>query len=360
MKSFPLNSDVPERISDRTCVAQQQIAFIDDDELSPRVKSSLPRLISEIAMASFAKEILEFITALEGLRISAYVDTASFTILVYDYILTFEDERTLIWPGQWTVTKVLFLFTRYLPFIDLSIPVIRHASKDLSPKACELSYQSSIWLINVGFLTAELILLIRTWAIWERSRLITVILGIWATLNLVAEFVVMGFFMTALGFTSQPHGLPDCLLTSGNLLIRSVWIILMVYEAGIIVLLAIKGSQLRRDLGSSALYRALFRNGTIFCVYVFALSVANVIIISALPHRLASLLASIESVTHAILAQRLLLTLRKTVYGPEPGAAGRLDTLKINERLGAIGTFDTERGTNSSQPSSMQDDGVPE
>ncbi|KAL5535980.1 hypothetical protein ACEPAF_4074 [Sanghuangporus sanghuang] len=344
MKSFPLNSDVPERISDRTCVAQQEIAFIDDDELSPQVKYSYHDSSLKLPWPA-------------SLRKSS---TASFTILVYDYILTFEDERTLIWPGQWTVTKVLFLFTRYLPFIDLSIPVIRHASKDLSPKACELSYQSSIWLINVGFLTAELILLIRTWAIWERSRLITVILGIWATLNLVAEFVVMGFFMTALGFTSQPHGLPDCLLTSGNLLIRSVWIILMVYEAGIIVLLAIKGSQLRRDLGSSALYRALFRNGTIFCVYVFALSVANVIIISALPHRLASLLASIESVTHAILAQRLLLTLRKTVYGPEPGEAARLDTLKINERLGAIGTFDTESGTNSSQPSSMQDDGVPE
>ena len=58
---------------------------------------------------------------------------------------------------------------------------------------------------------------------------------------------------------------------------------------------------------------------------------------------------SIESVTHAILAQRLLLTLRKTVYDPKPWQVGGLDTFKINERLGAIETFDAESGTNLSR-----------
>ena len=44
---------------------------------------------------------------------------------IYDYMLTFEAERTLIWKERWTFTKFLFLVTRYLPFVDLSVPVVR-------------------------------------------------------------------------------------------------------------------------------------------------------------------------------------------------------------------------------------------
>ena len=58
---------------------------------------------------------------------------------------------------------------------------------------------------------------------------------------------------------------------------------------------------------------------------------------------------SVESVTHAILAQRLLLSLRGAVYDPEALQVGGLDTFKINERLEAIGATDTENGTNLSQ-----------
>lgn len=46
-------------------------------------------------------------------------------IQVYDYMLTFEDERTFIWPSKWSIPKTLFLMTRYLPFIDLSITASR-------------------------------------------------------------------------------------------------------------------------------------------------------------------------------------------------------------------------------------------
>ena len=40
---------------------------------------------------------------------------------IYDYLLTFNAERTLIWPSSWSITKVLFLLTRYAPFIDITI-----------------------------------------------------------------------------------------------------------------------------------------------------------------------------------------------------------------------------------------------
>jgi len=97
------------------------------------------------------------------------------------------------------------------------------------------------------------LLVLRTWAIWGHSRRITIVLIIWASLNLIANFTVMGLFMTSIGcelsipfrfistslststlplVTQLPDSLAGCLVTSGNSLITGVWTILMIYEAG--------------------------------------------------------------------------------------------------------------------------------
>ncbi|KZP03451.1 hypothetical protein FIBSPDRAFT_1055280 [Athelia psychrophila] len=50
-----------------------------------------------------------------------YFDVFSACVLVYDYILTFNSEVTLIWGEPWKSLKVLFLLSRYLPFADTAV-----------------------------------------------------------------------------------------------------------------------------------------------------------------------------------------------------------------------------------------------
>ncbi|KZP25113.1 hypothetical protein FIBSPDRAFT_820999 [Athelia psychrophila] len=50
-----------------------------------------------------------------------YFDVFSACVLVYDYILTFNSEVTLIWGEPWKLLKVLFLLSRYLPFADTTL-----------------------------------------------------------------------------------------------------------------------------------------------------------------------------------------------------------------------------------------------
>ncbi|KAL5494760.1 hypothetical protein ACEPAI_222 [Sanghuangporus weigelae] len=335
--------------------------------IDPDGASAPQRSICGINMASFAKEVLQLMSALEGLRLSSYVDSKKFALCpifvtepssipssrklrligAYDYLLTFEDERTLMWTRRWSPTKGLFFMTRYLPFIDLSITASHHFRKGMTPAACNLAYQIAgcKWLIDIGFLTAECILLIRTWAIWNRGRWIGLVLIFWAALALVANFVVMGLFMKSIGFSALPTGLSGCLVTSGNSLIMGVWIILMVYEAGIVVLMVLKGVQLYRELGRTGLFLAVFRDGAIFYVYIFVLSVANVIVVSRLSRDLSTMLASIERVLHSILTQRLLFALRRAGSEPEVDESEKLETMKFDESPRAINTTDTETGT---------------
>jgi len=43
----------------------------------------------------------------------------AFTIFVWDLILTFGMEVDLVWKSKGNFTKWLYLFQRYLPFIDI-------------------------------------------------------------------------------------------------------------------------------------------------------------------------------------------------------------------------------------------------
>lgn len=43
---------------------------------------------------------------------------AAVAMFVYDYLLTLEMEIELVWRSKWNWIKYLYLFQRYLPFVD--------------------------------------------------------------------------------------------------------------------------------------------------------------------------------------------------------------------------------------------------
>ena len=43
------------------------------------------------------------------------------TIYFWDYMLMFSMEVDLVWRSKWNFMKGLYLFQRYLPFIDITI-----------------------------------------------------------------------------------------------------------------------------------------------------------------------------------------------------------------------------------------------
>ena len=53
--------------------------------------------------------------------ISAYHRFGWIQVLLYDHILTFDQEMQLIWHGKMTASKLLFLFNRYLAPIVMLI-----------------------------------------------------------------------------------------------------------------------------------------------------------------------------------------------------------------------------------------------
>ena len=66
------------------------------------------------------------------------------TMFIWDYILTFRMEVDLVWKSKWNFMKGLYLFQRYLPFID-NVWLVFYRQSDVSP-----IFLSSLFLRSNG------------------------------------------------------------------------------------------------------------------------------------------------------------------------------------------------------------------
>ncbi|EJD00317.1 uncharacterized protein FOMMEDRAFT_91350, partial [Fomitiporia mediterranea MF3/22] len=153
---------------------------------------------------------------------------------IYDFLLTFDSEKTLIWPSSWSLTKILYILTRYAPFIDVTIILWQLLKSEMSPKDCDFVYKSTGWLLLSGILIAEIILMLRTWAVYEQRRAIAIGLVIWTIITWVPNMASLGIFLNSLEYGPLPIKVPGsgCHVVAGSPIVFVCWALLVIFEAG--------------------------------------------------------------------------------------------------------------------------------
>ncbi|KAI0061164.1 hypothetical protein BV25DRAFT_1827037 [Artomyces pyxidatus] len=124
--------------------------------------------------------------------VSQQVQVATLALFTYDWLILLGDEVTLVWPSRWTIPKVLFLLSRYLPFIDLSVNLIHCLGiTKLSPAACSFTFDFISWSMTLGMALSEVVMILRVHAIYERSKRVLYSLGsLWVILTGTAFFFI--------------------------------------------------------------------------------------------------------------------------------------------------------------------------
>ncbi|KLO17483.1 hypothetical protein SCHPADRAFT_900578 [Schizopora paradoxa] len=148
-----------------------------------------------------------FIHLLDDVLLVKYFHVASLALMVYDYLLTLPDEIQYIWTARRTSSggMTLYLLTRYLNFFDATILTIFLFDRRLStqPNTCSSVYQATAWFELVGITVAEVILFLRTYAIWGQSRKILYFI-IFSTLLMIPCAVVIKKDISTLEFSPSP------------------------------------------------------------------------------------------------------------------------------------------------------------
>jgi hypothetical protein len=125
----------------------------------------------------------QLIHCLTNHRLSSNIEVASAALIYYDWLLTSSDELDWLWRrGKGIYARVLFVLARY--------PALASAIIALIPLRTTLR-NITIYLSVITIICSELVLAMRTWAVWQSSPRILAFLIILAIVCAAPAIVVI-------------------------------------------------------------------------------------------------------------------------------------------------------------------------
>ncbi|KAF8839348.1 hypothetical protein BDN67DRAFT_1003747 [Paxillus ammoniavirescens] len=233
-------------------------------------------------------------------------------LFVFDYCYQLEDEVTFIWSrGNWSVGKALFVPTRYIPFIIIPLTLFGTFSTDINVGTCEGLLYFLVFLEVVAITLSEVIFGLRAYAMWNRNRVVLVVYCCVATAYIAALAFILQSFLPSITFGEAPIALiSGCYKTGGSSIVFAAFVIYMLTEAVTTALTLYRAFRHFRHT-PNALVQNMTRDGVFYCMSMFGMSVANVLLIFLVPIQYADMIAVYQTVMHTMLATRMQLHLRK-------------------------------------------------
>ncbi|KAH7913288.1 hypothetical protein BJ138DRAFT_645794 [Hygrophoropsis aurantiaca] len=262
----------------------------------------------------------ELVYAIRDVKLITYATVAGTAVLFYDYFLTFNLEVRHIWPARWSTLKFLYIHTRYAPFLD-TVFMMYHFYPEMDEHKCRVVIWIIGWLYTTGMATSELILMLRTWAVWRRSRNIACILGlVYALACAPAYYSTIRFVESIVYAPFSPPNAPQCIMLSSNRLTLVHWGILMTTEALVLGLTLIQTAKSYRQDVRMGLARLIVKDGITYYICLCTLSLLN--------PRLDLLMATPIRNVHSVLTARMVLRMREhnrvAIGGGTTAVAGAL------------------------------------
>ncbi|KEP50631.1 putative transmembrane protein, partial [Rhizoctonia solani 123E] len=130
---------------------------------------------------------------------------ASFIFMVYDHMITLAEEVDRIWQQEWTGATWLFALNRYLTELQFIVNLVY--IDGLLIQACDnfIPFAGASTLVSIAI--AEIIMILRTYALYQRSKYILGLLAFFWT----GQVIVMGTTLRHPTRVKLPEGLVGCI-----------------------------------------------------------------------------------------------------------------------------------------------------
>ncbi|BGP20314.1 hypothetical protein JCM10213_002057 [Rhodosporidiobolus nylandii] len=251
-------------------------------------------------------------------------------IILWDTLATFPIEYRFVWKSKWSILKVCYLLNRYWTplamFFDV-LMITSHVSEDLCGHIARFNPASGM----ISILACGVILSVRIYALWDRSKmilatLVSLLLGELAMMLVgiirSEALVIPPPFKDAVGFygciARQTHGLA-LLFWAASLAFETIALALLVWR--ILVL--------KKRSGSLPILRILLRHGVFYFSVVFVVGVVNIIFFAQPRVAYQAFNAPAAVALMSLMASRLVLALHDSKdklslssHTPTPGGTG--------------------------------------
>jgi len=175
-----------------------------------------------------------------GLQTTNYLYFSMFVLSIYDWLISLDYEVKHIWQSEWNISKILFIITRYGTLLDMPMKVAIFAARYgvVDSDACNILLKATTWLTLLGMSVSELILLLRTIAIYSRSKRVAVPLSIAYVVGVVVGITINWYyFHTTLVGAPLNNGLGGCYIEQKNnrIVLQSSLLLLLAFELAVVI-----------------------------------------------------------------------------------------------------------------------------
>jgi len=257
-------------------------------------------------------DLTPFVSYLKAQRLFVdHAQIAAFTVLFYDYLLMMNLEITLIWMQKWTYTTILFILTRYLPFAYAYFVLQNHLLIGPDPESCAASFTASTWMLLAGMTVAEMILSVRTWAVWHCNFKVGLLLIGLHIANPIVACIYLSRYMNSFIYKPAPYpGFRGCLVSISNGDESVTFIMLAAVETVVFCLMAAAAFRAYRSGFTNQFSKVVHRDALHFYVFLMLLAIANVIVMLVAPPIYQNFLIAPQGVLHSVFTCRIVLHLR--------------------------------------------------
>jgi hypothetical protein len=249
------------------------------------------------------------IAAAESLQLTTYTYASMAAFWIYDYACSLHEEWTFLHRSHRSKVKSLYIATRYLPFVLLTTNLYVGFTPGGNPGECQMFDNINTALCIISVTCSECFFILRTYALWNKNRILLAAMLSTLSMCLVASFgisfidVVPGAYAT-----SAIPGITGCYYSSTSFQFFIPFLLLAGFELGLMILTLIRAIQSWRA-HSSRLYVVLVKHNIFYYTCGFLFSVANVFGSMLLHYSYHTLFYYFQLMVLAILATRMHLHL---------------------------------------------------
>jgi len=243
---------------------------------------------------------------------SNYASVAFVTIALYDYLLTLGEEVEFVWQQKMSFGNVLFILNRYMPMIDLVIYLSLQEDE-----LCLAFIRLNTWMRLFCYVVINMLLLLRTWALWGMSKTILICLSILMAVCVVAASGPSLYISFAVIEVPSLGSIQTCLYAIPRAEIVYIYCVsLIVFDSAVMILTLIKAVPARQSNGLTPLITQLLKDGIQYFIIIFLTAILIIIMAGVAPGSLVTTVLNLYSVLTSTLGCRLILNLRGSILRP--------------------------------------------
>ncbi|KAJ4492503.1 hypothetical protein C8R41DRAFT_981163 [Lentinula lateritia] len=243
-----------------------------------------------------------------------YSEVTATTLLLWDYILTFQSELELIWGRPKNGVTFLFLTNRYLAVVAQLVTTYAHVSSNVTYEVSVFAI--AYWLIGTSILQLALtdgIVWLSVCSLYcNTSAVRWPLLGLMITCMLCGVSVVGVVGSHSKGAAQLAPGFKQCTVYTQYHNLWLFWVPLLVYETTTFILVIRLFIQYRRNRKewTSNLLELLLNDMLLYLAIIFIAFIGNAILFANPDPTLSGILDPPTVVLLSILGNHMLLNLR--------------------------------------------------